>query len=198
MLGVDGCKIIYIWICPKSSKKIWQTARQLIGFAEDREVCGLHSLEQSSNCSTSYQVLNGCHDLGLQFWVLQLKNSSQNTEIHAINFPCSTTKFCWSSQIYIRVFTLVPNTERLLIKSAELEVPLNVLLLIITAPCQAMHIRASAASSVLSLAMTSLLTYQHFSWLAKVATPSQEVISLTSAGILTLFIISLILIFRSL
>jgi hypothetical protein len=85
-----------------------------------------------------------------------------------------------------------------LIKRAELEVPLNVLLLIITAPCQAMHIRASAAASLLSLVMTILLAYQHFSWLAKVATPSQEVISLTSAGILMLFITSLILIFRSL
>lgn len=76
--------------------------------------------------------------------------------------------------------------------------PLNLLLLIITAPCQAMHIRASAASSALSLAMTIILAYQQFSWLVKVATPSQEVISLTSAGILMLFIISLTLIFRSL
>ncbi len=197
---VYGCKIIYLnlyqifkenltncqatyWFC-RGQRGLWVaflgTIIQLFHF-----IPGIEWVSQYSN-------------LGLQFWVLQLQNSSQHTEIHTVNFSLFHYKILVKFGNLYKSLHSWAQQRGFWLKSAELEVPLNLLLLIITAPCQAMHIRASAASSALSLAMTIILAYQQFSWLAKVATPSQEVISLTSAGILMLFIISLILIFRSL
>jgi hypothetical protein len=108
---VYGCKIIYLnlyqilkenltncqatyWFC-RGQRGLWVaflgTIIQLFHF-----IPGIEWVSQYSN-------------LGLQFYSCKILPSI--LRFTPSIFPCSTTKFCWSSQIYIRVCTLGPNRE---------------------------------------------------------------------------------------